>query len=168
MTASLSRHNAPRRLQPEWQAAALNSVLTVIVPAAFAAYLDYTSEAVRPTPPTPLSSAIGALPMLLGLAPVALLIFWRTYVHACEYRVTPFALWRGPAESAAIAGGIALIVMVSATMATWSRQPAFRVVAYIAVYVVGAAFVGLVLGVVLAVTALSVLHLRRASARPTT
>jgi hypothetical protein len=165
VTASLSRHNAPRRLEPEWQAAALNGVLTVIVPAAFAAYLDYTSDAVRPIQPTPLSSAARALPVLLGLVPVALLIVWRTYVHAREYRLTRSALWRGPAESAGIAGGIALIVMVSGTMATWSRQPAVLVVSYIAVYVAGTAFVGLVLGVVLAATALSVLHLRRESAR---
>lgn len=165
MTASLAPHDAPRRLQPEWQAAALNGVLTLVVPAAFAAWLDYTSEAVRPTPPTPLSSAIRALPVLLGLAPVALLIFWRTYVHARAYRVTRSALWRGPAESAGLAGGIALIVMVSGTMATWSRQPAVLVASYIAVYVVGTALVGLVLGVVLAATALSVLHLRREGGR---
>ena len=167
MTASLAPDNAPRRLQPEWQAAALNGVLTLLVPAAFSAYLDYTSEAVRPTSPTPLSPALRALPVLVGLAPVALLIFWRTYVHARAYRVTRSGLWRGPAESAGIAGGIALIVMVSATRATWSRQPAFRVVSYIAVYGVGTAFVGLVLGVVLAATALSVLHLRRERARRT-
>ena len=132
----------------------------MVGPAAWAAYVDYTLDAVRPFQPTLFSSTVSALPILLGLAPVSLLVVWRSYVHACAYRVKPITVWRGPFESAAIAGGLALLVMVTATAGTWRREPSYLVIAYIAVYVSGAALAGLVLGLVLAATALLVVHIR--------
>ncbi len=147
--------------QPEHQAAALNGALILIVPAVWLAYGDYTWEGGRPTPPTVLSSAVRALPVLLWLAPVSLLVAWRTYVHACAYRLKPITVLRGPVESAAISGGIALMLMVRATALSWSRQPFYLVIAYIAFYVGATALAGLVWGLLLAATALLVLRLRR-------
>lgn len=160
MTGNVSSHQTALWLRPEWQAAALNGVLVLLVPTVWSAYLDYTWEGGRPKPSTLVSSAIGSLPVLLGFVPVALLVLWRTYVHARAYRLTRSGLWRGPAESAGIAGGIALTVMILQTTATWSREPFLLVLAYIAFYVGATALVGLVLGVLLAATALFVLHLR--------
>ena len=129
----------------------------MLAPTIAAARTIYTSTAVRPSPPTVLSSMIEALPVALGLAPVALLVGWRTYNHARRYRRNHFTAWRGPAESAAFAGAIALLVMARATAATWAREPAHLVIAYIAFYVGATALVGLCVGLVLAATALLVL-----------
>jgi hypothetical protein len=125
------------------------------------AYADYTWDAVRPFQPTVLSSAIRALPLMLPLIPVSLLVAWRSYVHARAYRISPLSVWRGPSEAAAIAGGLALLVMGSATARTWTREPPLLVMKYIAFYVVATALVGLMLGVVLAASAVLVLRLRR-------
>lgn len=103
---------------------------------------------------------IEALPVAFGLAPVALLVAWRTYKHARAYRRSHFTVWRGPAESAAIAGALAFLVMAPATAATWAREPAHLVIAYISFYVGAAALVGLCVGLVLAATALMVLRLQ--------
>ena len=157
---NLGQYTAPRWRSPACQAAALNGALILLAPAVGVAYGDYTWTAVRPFPPTVLSSAVSALPYF-GLAPVSLLVAWRTYVHACAYRRKPTTAWRGPVESAAIGGGIALMLLVPATALSWGRQPSSLVIAYIAFYVGAAALAGLVLGLVLAATALLVLHLRR-------
>lgn len=155
-----SLRNAEGWCQPEFQAAAVNAALILIVPGVWSAYLDYTWDAVRPLPPTVLSSAIKALPIVAALMPIALLVAWRSHFHARAYRLNPRTVWRGPVESAGIAGGIALSVMLMATAQTWSRQPAHLVAAYIALYVSATAVVGLVLGLLLAASALLVIHLR--------
>lgn len=155
-----SRDTETRWRNPEVQAAAMNGALILVVPAAWAAYLDYTWDAVRPFPATVVSSAVRALPVMLALTPVSLLVVWRTYVHARAYRIKPLSVWRGPCEAAAIAGGLALLVMVPATAATWSREPSLLVIEYIAFYVIATALVGLTLGVVLAATAMLVLRIR--------
>ena len=49
---------------------------------------------------------------------------------------------------------------VSATAGTWSREPSLLIIAYIAFYVIATALIGLMLGVVLAATAMLVLRLR--------
>jgi hypothetical protein len=152
-------HIGPKWRKPEFHAAVLNGALILLVPPALAAYGDYTWEVARPLQPTLFSSVARTLPILLGLAPLALLVMWRSYVHAHAYRVNPLTVWRGPVESAAIAGGLALFVMVSGTAGTWSREPFLLVVAYIAFYVGATALVGLVLGLVLAATALVALHI---------
>ena len=90
-----TRRIGPRSGEPEFQAAVLNGALILVAPAAWAAYVDYTWDAVRPFQPTLFSSAVSALPVLLGLASVSLLVVWRSYVHASAYRVKPIALWRG-------------------------------------------------------------------------
>lgn len=120
---NLAQHTTPRWHQPECQVAALNGALILLAPAVGAAYGDYTWTAVRPSPPTVLSSAVSALPVLLGLVPVSLLVAWRTYVHACAYRRKPTTAWRGPVESAVLGGGIALMLLVPATALSWGRQP---------------------------------------------
>ena len=126
----------------------------LLVPAFWAGYLNYTSTAVRPVPATVLSSAVSALPVLFVFAPVSMLVFWRTYVHARAFRLVPSTVWRGPIESAALGGGIALLIMLPATAGTWAREPFHMVIEYIAIYVVGTALVGLMLGLLLAGTAL--------------
>jgi hypothetical protein len=146
--------------QPECQAAAVNGALILLAPAVGAVYMDYTWTAVRPSPTTVLSSALSVLPVLLWLVPGSLLVGWRTYVHACAYRRKPTTVWRGPAEGAAVAAWIALILLVPATAPSWGSQPVSFVVAYIGFYVAAAALAGLALGLLTAATALLVLHLR--------
>ena len=146
--------------QPELKAAALNGGLILLLPPIWAAYLIYTSTAVRPSPATLLSSAASAFPVMLGLAPVSLVVAWRTYVHARAFRLRTITVWRGPVESAAIGGGIALLLMVRATAVSWGQQPFYLIIAYIAFYVGATALAGFVLGLVLAATALLVLHLQ--------
>lgn len=149
--------------RPECLAAIVNAGVTLTAPAALAAYADYTWDAVRPFAPTLVSSAARAVPVLLAFIPVSLLVAWRTYVHARAYRRNPRTIWRGPLESAAIGGGIALVIMVGATAGTWAREPPHLVAGYIAIYVFLTALIGLVLGVVLAAAALVVVHLSRRS-----
>lgn len=146
---------------PEVLAAALNGSLFVLVPSLFAAYADYTLDAVRPYQPTVWSSALRALPIAMVLLPVSVVVAWRTFVNARRYRRDPFTVWRGPVESAALAGVIALTILVRATAATWAREPSYLVLAYIAFYVVATALVGLALGVALAATALAAIHIGR-------
>ena len=157
------RRNSERSWrQPEFQAAALNAAIILIGPGVWSAYLDYTWDAVRPSAPTLFSSAIKALPIVALLLPISLLVAWRSHFHARAYRMNRSSVWRGRFESAAIAGGLALLVMLRATALTWSRQPAHLVVAYIGFYVGATAAVGRVLGLRLTATALLVLHLRGA------
>jgi len=52
--------------------------------------------------------------------------------------------------------------MLLATAQTCTRRPAYLVMAYIAFYVGATAAVGLVFGLLLAATALLVIHIRRA------
>ena len=146
--------------QPEFTAAVLNGGLVLLLPAIWAGYLDYTWTAVRPSPPTLLSSAVSALPVLVILAPVSLAVACRTFVHARAFRVKPTTVWRGPVESAAVGGGIALLIMIPATALTWGREPFHLVVLYIAIYVAVTALAGLVLGLVLAAAALLAIRLR--------
>jgi hypothetical protein len=147
--------------QPAFRAAVLNGGLILLVPSLWAAYLNYTWTAVRPFPPTVISSAVSAVPVLFVLAPVSLVVAWRTYVHARAFCVKPTTVWRGPVESAALGGGIALLIMIRATAATWGREPFHLVILYIAFYVAATAWAGLVLGLVLAGAALLAIRLQR-------
>jgi hypothetical protein len=144
--------------QPECQAAAVNGALIVLAPAALALYMDFKWTAIRPTPPAVPSSALRVLPVLLWLLPVSFLVVWRTYVHACAYRRKPTTVWRGPAESGAVAAWIALILLVPATAPSWGSQPFLFVVAYVAFYVGAALLAGLGVGLLLAATGLLVLY----------
>lgn len=98
------------------QAALVNGALMLLTPVAVVIYADYSSDALRPYSQT-LRAVLNALPALVLTVPVAFLVAWRTYVHARAYRIRPVAAWRGPVESTAIAGGIALIVMLRMTAA---------------------------------------------------
>ena len=150
----------PRPTRPEFKAAVFNGALICLGQTVWVAYVICTSTAVRPSPPTLLSSALAALPALLALAPISLLVGWRTYVHARAFRLKQGSPWRGPFESAAIAGGIALLIMVRATALTWMSQPFYLVIAYILFYVGATAMAGFVLGIILAATLL-VIYLQR-------
>jgi hypothetical protein len=104
---------------------------------------------------------------MLALSPFSMLVIWRSYVHARAYRIRPSSVWRGPCEAAAIAGGLALLVMLAATARTWSREPSGLIFEYISFYVIATALVGLMTGVVLAATAMLVLRVRdREVSRP--
>jgi hypothetical protein len=163
MQEARSQNGAITWRDPAVQAAAVNGALILLVPAMAATYGDYTSDAVRPFPPSVLSSALRALPVILAFTPIAMLVVWRSYVHARAYRIRPRSVWRGPCEAAAIAGGLALLVMLFATAGTWRREPPVLVVEYIAIYVVATALVGFALGIILAITALIVLRVQGAA-----
>jgi hypothetical protein len=137
-----------------------NAALVVFVPAVWAAYGDYTWDVARPSPPTVFSSSLRALPLAIFCIPVSLWVAWRTHFHAQAYRRRPSTLWRGPLESAATGGVLALALLVRATLPTLAREPFYLVMAYIAFYVVATAVVGLALGLLLAASALAVLHVR--------
>jgi len=162
MQEARSQNGAITWRDPAVQAAAVNGALILLVPAMAATYGDYTSDAVRPFPPSVLSSALRALPVILAFTPIAMLVAWRSYVHARACRIRPRSAWRGPCEAAAIAGGLALLVMLFATAGTWRREPPVRVVEYIGFYVVATTLVGLMLGIILAITALIVLRVQGA------
>ncbi len=156
-----------RRLhEPAIQAALVNGALFLLVPAAWVAYIDYASDVVRPHPATLSSSIVRALPTFLVCVPVATFVAWRSYVHAVAYLSGGATLWRGTLESAAVAAALALAVMFRMTLATWSREPAPMVVAYIAFYVIATAIIGLLLGLALSATALLVLAISPGARRP--
>ena len=161
MSHDSSAQGAAPRDRPALMAAVVNGSLIVFVPAIVAAFAIYRSTAVRPVPPTALSSIVAVLPVALGLSPIALLVAWRTYVHARAYRLSHRTAWRGPVESASIAGGLAALVMLRPTAETWARQPFYLVAAYIGFYVGATAVAGFTLGLALAVMALFVLRLQR-------
>jgi hypothetical protein len=150
-----------QRDNPAWIAALVNGSLILLAPTIVAAAAIYGSDAVRPVPPTALSSIVGALPVALALSPIALLAAWRTYVHAHAYRLTHRHGWRGPLESALIAGSVAALLMLRAMAATWGRQPFHLVAAYVGFYVGATALAGLAVGLTLAATALLVLRLQK-------
>lgn len=150
----------PSWRQHEFQAAMFNGALVVFVPAVLAAYGDYTWDAVRPSPPTVFSSSLRALPIAIFCIPVSLWVAWRTFFHAQAYRRKPSTVWRGPLESAATGGVLALAVLFPATLPTWAREPFYLVMAYVAFYAAATALVGLALGLVLTASALFVLHVR--------
>ena len=155
-----ARLKEPRRREPEFQAAVVNGVLILLLVPVAAFYSYSTSDAVSPVGVAFRSAlAITALGLLL-VAPVAFVAALRTYVHARSYRINPATVWRGPGESAAIFGGIALLLMVRATAANWSLFPFYQVIGYIAFYVAATAIVGFVFGLALAGVALLVIHSR--------
>ena len=142
------------------QAAAVNAAVVVLVPLGALTYADYTSDAVRPFEPAIWRSALNALPALFIAVPAAVLVAWRTHVHARAYRVRRAAAWLGLLESTALAAAIALVLMLQMTALTWFRRPPHLVAAYIGFYVIGAAVMGLLVGAVLSATALIVLWIR--------
>ena len=157
--------------QTAGRAAIVNAALIVLVPFAFLTYADYISDAVRPVPRTlPMAAGyavrtlITVLPILL---PLSFFVGWRTYVHARAYRERRASVWRGPLESAAVAGGIALLVMLRMTMPVWTSRPPLLLAGYISFYVIGTAIAGLLLGMMLASTALLVLRVSKAPPRTT-
>ena len=141
------------------RAALVNGAVVLIAPLAFLIYVEYTPAPFGPYPQTILRAVLNALPILVWTIPITLVVTWRTYVHARAYRIRPIAAWRGPLEAMAIAGGIALLLMLRMTVFTWARPPAGLVVAYIGFYVVATAVVGLLLGLLLAGVALLVLRI---------
>src|SRR4051812_4962576 len=152
--------------EPAIQAALVNAALVVLVPTAFLAYQDYISEVVRPSSATLAASVVRALPALVMLVPIATLVAFRTYVWTVAYQARRTTWWRGPVESGAIAGALALLLMLLLTIQAWFHRPPYLVAAYIAFYVVGTALIGLALGLVLAGSALLVLVMHPRSVTP--
>jgi hypothetical protein len=142
------------------RAAAVNAALFALVPVAVLGVSDYTADVFRPVPRTVLASAAYAGRTLAFLFPVSLFVGWRTFVNARGYCAGTTSVWRGPFESAATAAAIALIVVVMSTGDGFWTRPASVVAAaipayilYTGFYVVASAFVGLLIGLLLAATA---------------
>lgn len=112
-----------------WLAAVVNGSLILVVPAILTAAAIFRSEALLPAPPTLQPSVAGASRVMLGLSPIAAIVVWRTYVRAHAYRLSHRGMWRGPVESALMAGGIATLIMLRATSSTWGSQPSYLVAA---------------------------------------
>lgn len=142
------------------RAAIVNAVLFTLVPVAVLTISDYTADVFRPAPRTVLASTAYALRTLAFLFPVSLFVGWRTFVNARGYCTGTISVWRGPIESAATAGaGSLLFVLMSTGDGFWTR-PALEIIESIPSYafgtalvVVGTAIVGLLLGLLLAATA---------------
>ena len=109
-----------------------------------------TSTVVVGVDPNPVGSAVAVFaPMLMALAPLALIAGWRTHVHARRWRDGRGRGWRGVAEAAAVAGGIALIVLSPGILTRPLEAPPFLLV-----YGGAAIVLGLLVGVILRFTAL--------------
>ena len=142
---------------PELVAALVNGALILALPALWVTYAFLTSSVVTPSR---LREAIAAAfitgGLMLALVPVALVVIWRTWAHGKRYMAQRGSGWLGILEGGALGGGIALLVLIPATVMQPAQAPP-----YLIVYGGGAAIVGMVIAFVLRLTALLVLRLYR-------
>ena len=147
------------RRHPEIVAAAVNGLLTLLLPAApilaMALGIIGTSSAVRPQEASQFRDAVGLLlmagPTMLPLATVAA---WRTWVHAVRWRQRGTRGWQGVAEGGALGLFVALLKLAGPTILRPKDAPP-----YLIVYGGLALVVGLAIGLLLRITAVLVLKL---------
>ena len=145
-----------------WRAAIVNGALFVLVPVAWLTYSDYTdADVFRPVARTLPASVAYAVRNLLILFPISLFVGWRTYHHTRAYCQRRSSVWRGPLESAAVAGALSLLFLLAATPVARTMQTLGAGAIPIAFVVGATAIVGLLLGVILAATALLALSVSR-------
>jgi hypothetical protein len=93
---------------------------------------------------------------VIPFVPFALIVGWRTWVHAKRYRQGQGTGWQGVAEGGAIGFVFALIILRIGIVTRPAEAPP-----YVLVYGGLAVIVGLAIGVVLRLTGILVLKLQR-------
>jgi hypothetical protein len=164
MTLSAGRDALqPRRRQPpEVVAALVNGGLVLALPIPWVWFAWSSNTAV--TPSRLYDAALTTLViggMMTALLPVALVVFWRTLVHAKRYLRHQGTGWQGVLEGGALGGGVALLILLQPIL----RQP-LQAPPYVIVYAGGAFVIGLVLALELRMTGLLVLRLCRGRRAP--
>jgi hypothetical protein len=152
------------REHPEYGAAVANALLVLIGPMALmlaGALMPQcssdTNVTVRATGAPDLRGIVPVfLSMAWGLVPAAAVAGWRTLVLARRWREHERGDWRGVAEAGACGPAVALVVLAPGIVTRPAEAPPF-VIAY-----GGAALVlGLVVGLILRLVALSIMRSRR-------
>lgn len=167
-TGTATNDGGPRPRPEDW-AGLVNGGLILCVPIAF--YVVWLLS-----PPSG-NTAVGRDPLVSDLdrvvrplfvlaysmmffLPVALIVGWRTWVHAKEVRAGRAHGWQGIFEAGATGLGFALLVLLRPTIMNPTQAPPYL----IAYGGIGAA-VGLALGAILAMTALLTLTIASAVRR---
>ena len=151
----------PRRFPPEVVAALVNGGLVLALPIPWTLFIAYTNTAVMPS--RLYEAAVSTIltgAAMTALLPIALVVGWRTLVHAKRYLAKQSSGWQGVLEGGALGGGVALLLLLGPVVLQPRQAPP-----YVIVYGGGAFVVGAVLGLVLRMTGLLVLRFSRATAR---
>jgi len=153
-----------RRPPPEDVAALVNALLVVLVPfvvgIADSMGLFMPDNTVRPSIPSGYARMadqfLHIATAVIPFAPFALIVGWRTWVHAKRYLEGQGTGWQGVAEGGAVGFVFALIILRGGIVTRPAEAPPY-VVAYGGL----ALIVGLAIGVVLRLTGILVLKLQR-------
>ena len=144
--------------RPEGLAAAVNAVLVVLIPIGVASIVSMGVESgntVRASP-SGLQRAFTSLydiaAYLVAIVPVALVAGWRTWVHASRYREGTGTGWQGVVEAGGLGLTLALGVLARGIVTRPAEAPP-----YVIFYGGVALILGLATGLILRVTALTVL-----------
>jgi hypothetical protein len=156
-----SEHRSRLR-RPENVAAIVNALIVLLVPFGLGIVdkFDFIpSNAVRPRKPSgAVSLFVSVIPIALWvmqLIPLALLVGWRTRVHAQRYRNGLEMGWSAVAESGALGFVLALVVLTPGIVTRPTEAGP-----YVFVYGGGALILGLAIGTFLRMTAIIVLKLQ--------
>ena len=91
--------------------------------------------------------------LVVLISPLALLVGWRTWVHAQRYREGRGTGWQGVIEAGAVGAGIALWILAAPIVMHPAQAPP-----YVIFYGGAALILGLLIGLVLRMTAILVLR----------
>ena len=148
------------RRHPEVVAAAVNGLLTLLLPAAPILPMAMglggaNSSPVRPSDASQFRDVVHLLLMAgPAMLPLAMVAAWRTWVHARRWRERGTRGWQGVAEGGALGLVVALLILAVPTIMRPKDAPP-----YLVVYGGLALIVGLVIGFLLRITAVLVLKL---------
>ncbi|MGE5833969.1 MAG: hypothetical protein ACM4AI_05780 [Acidobacteriota bacterium] len=148
-------------------AAGVNAAIVLLLPGLLLLLVEnirsispsLASNTVHARPVSPIVSAVWAsLGATFVTVPLATVAAWRTWVHATKWQMHQ-RTWRGVGEAGAV-GALCVIVMLlpAVLTAAIALRPLWGIVA-IAVYAAIGALVGLVVGLMLQVTATAVLKI---------
>jgi hypothetical protein len=159
-----------RKRAPENVAAVVNASLVLALPVAFAVALwiglGFDTDRVTVTPYSEAWLAlVNVLQMgvfLVLISPLALLAGWRTWVHARRYREGSGTGWQGVIEAGAVGVAIAFWILAGPIAMHPVQAPP-----YVMFYGGAALILGLIIGLVLRMTAILVLKLQGSSLHAT-
>src|SRR5213592_2665097 len=144
---------------PEGLAAVVNAVLVALIPVGVVWVVSMGVESGNIVHARPLSFFEHMLATLYDLAaylgaivPVALLAGWRTWVHASRFRDGKGTGWQGVVEAGGLGLTLALVVLARGIVTRPAEAPP-----YVIFYSGVALILGLAIGLILRVTALTVL-----------
>jgi hypothetical protein len=148
-------------------AAALTNFLLVVAVAVGLSMASSSSGVHVYSDPTKAAIIDVLLPAMFA-APLALLAFWRTWVHAQRFQTRYTTGWQGVLEAAAMGFVLTLpavlpgVVVRQFNPGEWGQPQAFFLgLAYVGIYGLLGAGVGLALGLLLRLSALAALRVHR-------